>query len=142
MNQSRQKFYRPFQNSFFGFYLGKNDFQNHPSFNVIDNIDLYWHVCVGTNVCSTILYLTTSFIYQQPVEEPSIAMVFFAVRCVIVIMAELCNYRVVVMMRKDKSILNDVTKLQAYAIMVSMPIKLIFVTLTDFIHPLNEILGK
>ena len=120
MKQSRQKFYHPFQNSFFGVYMGKNDYQNHSSFIIIDNIDLY----------------------QQPVEDPSIAMIFFAVRCVIVIMAELCNYRVLVMMRKDKSILNDVTKLQAYAIMVSMPIKLIFVTLTDFIHPLNEMLGR
>ena len=100
--------------------MGKNDYQNHSSFIIIDNIDLY----------------------QQPVEDPSIAMIFFAVRCVIVIMAELCNYRVLVMMRKDKSILNDVTKLQAYAIMVSMPIKLIFVTLTDFIHPLNEMFGR
>ena len=100
--------------------MGKNDYQSHSSFNIIDNIDLY----------------------QQPVEDPSIAMIFFAVRCVIVIMAELCNYRVLVMMRKDKSILNDVTKLQAYTIMVSMPIKSIFVTLTDFIHPLNEMLGR
>ena len=120
MNRSRQNFYHPFQYSFFGFDLGKIDFQNHSTFNIIDNIDLY----------------------QQPVEEPSIAMIFFAVRCVIVIMAELCNYRVLVMMKKDRSILNTITKLQAYTIMVSMPIKLIFVTLTDFIHPLNEILGK
>ena len=120
MNRSRQNFYHPFQYSFFGFDLGKIDFQNHSTFNIIDNIDLY----------------------QQPVEEPSIAMLFFAVRCVIVIMAELCNYRVLVMMKKDRSILNTITKLQAYTIMVSMPIKLIFVTLTDFIHPLNEILGK
>ena len=45
-------------------------------------------------------------------------------------------------MKKDNSILTDITKLQACTIMTEMPIRLIFVTLTDFIHPLKDVSGK
>ena len=120
MNQQLQTFYNPFKGSAFSFYWHNNDFQNHSYFNTIDDIDLY----------------------QQPVEEPITAIIFFAVRCIIVVLAEICNFRVLVIMKKDNSILADITKLQACTIMTVIPIRLIFVTLTDFMHPLMEVSGK
>ena len=120
MKQTLQTFYNPFKESALRFYSRNDDFQNYSYFNTIDDIDLY----------------------QQPVEEPITAVTFFAVRCVLVILAEICNFRVLYIMKKDNSILTDITKLQACTIMTVIPIRLIFVTLTDFIHPLMDVSGK
>ena len=120
MKQTLQRFYNPFKESAFSFYARNDDFQNYSYFNSIDDIDLY----------------------QQPVEEPITAITFFVVRCVLVVLAEICNFRVLGIMNKDTSILTDITKLQAYTIMTLIPIRLIFVTLTDFMHPLMEVSGK
>ena len=46
------------------------------------------------------------------------------------------------MMIKDNGILKDIMKLQAYTIMIIMPTRLVFHTSTEFVHPLNEVIGK
>ena len=101
MKQQLQTFYNPFKESTLSFYMRNNDFQNHSYFNTIDDIDLY----------------------QQPVEEPITAATFFAVRCILVVLAEICNFRVLGIMKKDNSILTDITKLQACTIMTVIPIR-------------------
>ena len=120
MKHKLRKFYNPFQESSLSFYTWNDDFQNYSYYNTIDDIDLY----------------------NQPVEEPITAITYFAVRFFIVILAEICNFRVLAIMKKDNSVLTDITKLQARTIMIEMPIRLIFVTLTDFIHPLKDVSGK
>ena len=120
MNQSSHYFYRPFQQSYFRFYSQSNDFQNDSFLNILNDIDLY----------------------HQPVEEPFTALSFFVLRCLFMILAEFFNFRVLLMVQKENSILTDVTKLQAYTIMIALPIRLVFITSTDFIHPLNEVVGQ
>ena len=120
MKHKLLKFYNPFQESSFSFYSWNDDLKNYSYYNTIDDIDLY----------------------NQPVEEPITAITYFAVRFVLVVLAEICNFRVLAIMKTDTSILTDVTKLQACTIMIEMPIRLIFVTLTDFIHPLKDVSGK
>ena len=120
MSQSSQHFYHPFKHSVLEISSNSHGFQNSSSFDILEDINLY----------------------HQPVEEPITAIIFFIVRCIFTIIAELCNYRVLNMMKKDTSVIGKVTKLQVYTIMGALPIKLIFTTLTDFIHPLNEVLGQ
>lgn len=120
MKQNIQYFYHPFQQGSLPFYTYIKDHENDSSLDIINNIDLY----------------------HQPVEEEFTAFIFFILRCFFTILAEVCNYRMLLIIKKDTSILTDVAKLQAYTIMMTLPIRLIFITLTDFIHPLNEILGQ
>ena len=120
MKQNIQYFYHPFQQGSLPFYTTNEHHENELSFHIMNDIDLY----------------------HQPVEEESIALTFFVLRCFFTILAEVSNYRMLLLMKKDNSILTDVARLQAYTLMITLPIRLIFITLTDFIHPLNEILGQ
>ena len=120
MQQNIQHFYHPFQQGSMPFYASTEEHEKGSSLYIINDIDLY----------------------HQPVEEESTALMLFALRCFFTILAEVSNYRMLLIMEKDNSILTDVAKLQAYTIMITLPIRLIFITLTDFIHPLNEIIGQ
>ena len=120
MKQDIQYFYHPFQQGSLPFYIHIEDHQNNLSLYIIKDIDLY----------------------QQPVEEEFTALTLFVLRCFFTILAEVSNYRMLSIMKKDTSILADVAKLQAYTIMMTLPIRLIFITLTDFIHPLKDIVGN
>ena len=113
-------FYHPFNQNSLSFFVHSDSSPNESSLAIMDDVELY----------------------QQPVEKPNIAILFFFIRLVFTILAAACNYRVIYVTRKDNGILNDIIKLQAYIIMTSMPIRLIFITLTDLIHPLNEVLGQ
>ena len=118
MKQSHN--YNPFKHSVLGFFSLVDQFGNNTSENIINDIHLY----------------------QQPVEKPSIALIFFVVRCLLAFIAEFCNYRILLMLKKDESAFRDVTRLHTYTIMLLLPIRLIFYTLTDIIHPLNKIMGQ
>ena len=113
-------FYHPFNQKSLSVFLPIDLSSNKSSLNNLDGVELY----------------------QQPVEEPNIAILFCTIRLFSTILAEVCNYRLIYATKKDTGILTDVIKLQAYIIIASMPIRLIFVTLTDLIHPLNEVLGQ
>ena len=113
-------FYHPFNQKSLSVFLPIDLSSNKSSLNNLDGVELY----------------------QQPVEEPNIAILFCTIRLFSTILAEVCNYRLIYATKKDTGILTDVIKLQAYIIIASMPIRLIFVTLTDLIHPLNEVFGQ
>ena len=113
-------FYHPFNHKSLSFYAPSDFPPNKASLNILDDVDLY----------------------HQPVEEPNVAILFFIIRLGFTILAVACNYRVIYVTRKDNGILNDIMKLQACIIMTFMPIRLIFMTLTDLIHPLNAILSR
>ena len=113
-------FYHPFEQSSLGFLSGSDSTQNESSLNIVEDIDFY----------------------QQPVEEPKIAVLFFVIRFINSTVAEICNYRVLYVLKRDNGVLSDITKLQAYSNMIVTPFRLVFITLTDFMHPLNEVFGQ
>ena len=115
-----KQFYHPFEQSSLGLFSGSDSTQNKSSLDLIKDIDLY----------------------QQPVEEPKMAVVFFVLRSITSILAEICNYRVLYVLKRDNGVLSDITKLQAYNTMIAVPFRLVFITLTDFMHPLNEFFGQ
>ena len=119
MQQASQHYYNPFKHSFLGFFVPNDDFQNYSSLSILNDIDLY----------------------HQPVEEPNTAIIFFVVRCLVTIFAEICNYRILCMLKEDNSILKDVTKLCTNTVMAYIPIRLVFYTLTDFVHPIEDFVG-
>ena len=120
MKQTLHHYYNPFEHSYLGFYVPNNYLQSNHSLSILNKIDLY----------------------QQPVEEPNTAFVWCVVRCFIAILSEMCNYGVLCMLKTDISILTDVTRLVTYAAMVHQPLRLIFYTLTDFIHPIENFVGE
>ena len=119
MKQASQHYYNPFKHSFLGFFVHNDDIQKDSSFNILNDIDLY----------------------HQPVEEPNTAIIFFVVRSFVTIFAEICNYKILCMLKKDTSILKDVTKLYTNTVMAFLPIRLVFFTLTDFVHPIEDFVG-
>ena len=120
MQQNLNHYYNPFKHSFLGFYVPKDDLQSNLSLRILNQINLY----------------------QQPVEEPNTAIVWFVVRCFVAILSEMCNHEILCMLKTDNSILTDVTRLYTYTVMVHQPMRLIFYTLTDFIHPIENFIGE
>ena len=112
--------YHPFQSQSFGVLLPKiSSLGNHSGF-AIDDIDLY----------------------DQPVQNPTIALVFFLIRIPLVILGEIFYLKQLALIRRETGITNDVSKLVAYVQMIFWPILLIFTTSTDFLYPLNELVGE
>lgn len=120
MIQSMQYFYHPFKHESLSFFISIDSSRKVSSFNILDDVDLY----------------------QQPVEDPNVAIAFFMTRLVFTVLTETINYRVIYNSKKDNGILSDVTKLIACTNMSLVPIRLIFITLTDVVHPLNEVVGQ
>ena len=115
-----QIFYHPFNDSSFGFLLEDQAFPNNATGFVVNNINLYY----------------------QPVLNPVIAIVFFVLKVVFVIIGELISIKLLIKLKKETSLLSDVTKLFVCVQIIYHPIRLIFTTSTDFIHPLNEVIGQ
>ena len=72
MKYKLRKFYNPFKENTFSFYSWNDDFQNYSYDNAIDDICFF-----------------ARNIYNQPVEEPITAITYFAVRFVLVVLAEI-----------------------------------------------------
>ena len=113
-------FYRPYINSSLGFTLHVGSFEDHFYGFIIEDMKLLY----------------------QPVQEPNIGILFFVIRTIIMVFSEFINYKVINKMKKNTGLLNDIVTVQSYTIIISFPSYLLFVTLTDFIHPLNEIIGQ
>ena len=112
-------FYNPFRGSSIGILLPERITMNTTGFE-LKNIDLY----------------------QQPVESPDIAIVFFFVKTLLVIIDEYVCFKLLKAMKQEKSLIGDVTTIVLYIEMVFHPFWLIFTTITDLIHPLNDLLGQ
>jgi hypothetical protein len=117
MLSKQNYFYHPFESSSLGFLM-KNNVSKDGS--IIDNIDLQY----------------------QPVQVPAIALTFFLIKLTVIVIGELVNYKLLTALSKENSILNQITKLFVWIQMISYPIGLLFITSTDFIHPVNEIIGE
>ena len=120
MEEYKRHLYHPFKNSSLGFSLHVERPEDYFSGFIIEDINLFY----------------------QPVQVPHVGIIFFIIRTIIICCAEFINYKLLNHMKKNTGLHNDVTKLQSYTIMIATPINLLFLTATDFIHPLNTILGQ
>ena len=118
MQTNKEYLYHPFTKSSFEFSIPNNSSDNQ-SFSEIENIDLYF----------------------QPVEHPTTAISMFIARFLIVVFSELAYIRLFKMVRKEKGLVNEVTQFYCITAMIHHPMWLFLITITDFLHPLKDIIG-
>ena len=120
MTSTRQYLYKRFEEESFLFLLSSNSSKiEHNVFNITD-IDLYYH----------------------PVQTITIGSTFFLLRMPLVIAGEYVNLKVLRMLKDENGLVKEVTTLFTSIQMIYWPFWYLFTTSTDFIHPLNEIIGE
>ena len=119
MSLSRSYFYHPFQNHFFATYLPQNTSEKNEDYLVFDEVDLYY----------------------QPLQDPLFVVIFFLLKSLVVIISEVVAIKVLKLTKKEKSITAEVTKFYLYTLMILSPLRLLFNTTIDSLHPVSEIIG-
>ena len=121
MFPNKQHFHHPYSGEYFGFYSEyKNDNERHSHGFVLEDIDLYY----------------------QPLPEPIVASIFHIIRLILAIIGWVINIKVWKMLDKENGLVKDVTKTYTIALMVGGTTLTIFWASTDFLHPINEIIGE
>ena len=120
MHSIKVNTYNPFTKSFLGFSFSSNFSNENYSFNLLDNLDLY----------------------HQPLEHPSTAISLFVARFLIIFLGELVLYKLFKMVRKENGLVNEVTQFYCIALITNLPICLLFMTITEFLYPLKNIMGQ
>ena len=116
----QRPFYHPFRNLSLRFSI-----TDHQSSNVqigfeIDDINLYY----------------------QPVAEPIAGTIFFFIKLTIILIGCYIHLKILKSMGKESSsIIDNVTKFYLWNQTIVYLAGLVFVTITDFIHPAGEIIG-
>ena len=118
MISQEQHVYHPFQNSSLEFLSPIHSDKNEDF--ILNDIDLYY----------------------QPLPSPSTATLFFVVRSTIVTIGELVHVKVYNLIQKENGLVNEVATFYICTQMFYVPFWLIFTTCTDFIHPINVVIGQ
>ena len=79
--------------------------------------------------------------FWQPVHETLPATCFIVVRILLILVGEFLQIGVLQMAKKEKGACESIFKLFLYVQMLYWPLEVMMITTTDWIHPLNEILG-
>ena len=119
MLPKQKPFYHPFQNASIGIWAEGDWPKNGPDGFVMDNIDMYY----------------------QPVQVPEVALTFSFIKLTIIIIGLFINIKLLISLKKENSTVNEVTTLFVWTQIIFYPVMLIFNTATDFIHPVDEIIG-
>ena len=112
--------HHPYTRSFLGIVVKDNSSPENISSDIIENINLYY----------------------QPLLPPIVAAVGFVLKLLVVIFGEFVCVKILTRIKNDDTILNDITKLYVRMQMVFHPLSVVFMTSTDFIHPLSKVIGK
>ena len=115
-------FYNPFKSPTFWFVVNdpNNNYGNDSmSYDSMDDVDLYY----------------------QPLEPQWIAIFFFLVRLTIIVFGQFIGTKVVILMKREKGILSEVTILFMITQMVFHPILIFFELTVNLIHPVDEVMG-
>ena len=120
MSPEQKYFYHPFENSSLQIFIKNHrDHENHTEY-LIENIDLYY----------------------QPLEKPWIATLFAFLRVLVVVISEMINIKVFKAVKEETGLLSGVTKFFLVTQMIYLPLMMIFIITTDFIHPVNKVIGQ
>ena len=115
----RSHTYHPFQEPTLPIFIPNSTALQLETISVIDDIDLYY----------------------QPLEHPIVAAVLFLINLLVTGIGEIINIKVLNMMKKETSIINEITKLYILTQMIVHPFNLLLAVAVDFVHPLGEIVG-
>ena len=121
MLPENRHFYHPYSDEYFGFYsVHKHDYELHSLGFVLEDIDLY----------------------HQPLPEPIVASLFHIIRLILLMIGWVIYIKVWKMLDRENGLVKDVTKNYIIALMIGGTTFTIFSASTDFIHPINEIIGQ
>ena len=121
MLPNKRHFYHPYSGEYFGFYtVYKHDNQTHWHGFVVEDIDLYY----------------------QPLPEPIVASLFHFIRLILAMIGLVISIKLWKMLDKENGLVKDVTKIYTVALMIGSTTISIFTASTDFLHPVNEVIGQ
>ena len=112
--------YHPFRNTTLGFFPKDFASSEMNMGETIEHIDLYY----------------------QPIQIPLIATVFFVIKICLLMAGEYLQFKVYIMIQKENGLVKNVTRLFVCTQMIFWPFWVFFATSTDFIHPLNQVIGQ
>ena len=110
----------PFQASYLGLFTNEYLATENNSICVLEDINLYY----------------------QPLQDPKVAIVFFFIKGILIILGEYLHYKVLVLMKDENGIVKNIARLFVLAQMILYPSMVIMMTLTDFIHPVSDVVGR
>ena len=120
MHSNKVNTYNPFTKSLLGLSFSSNFSNENYSYSLLDNLDLY----------------------HQPLKNFGTAISIFVVRLLYLILGQLVLYKLFKMVRKENGLVNEVTQFYCIVMITTYPTWLLFETITDFIHPLKNIMGQ
>ena len=111
--------YHPFTDSSLGFFLTEKPIQKDTDGCIFEDIDLN----------------------HQPLPEPEIGIILVIIKLLFVSIGLFVHVKVWFLIKNEKSISTQVVKVYIIALIVMCPSWLIFSTIIDFIHPVDEVIG-
>ena len=112
--------YHPFEKDFFGAFSNHNTSDKNLTGILVEDVDLYY----------------------QPVQIPVIGVIFLIIRISLMVIGEIIQFKVLALLKREDSLVNEVAKLYIITLMISDPIVVVLMSSTDFIHPMNEVVGQ
>ena len=112
--------YHPFTDSYFGIFLKDLVDQDNVIGLVIEDINLHY----------------------QPVQKPLVALIFLAIKIFLLVIIEWLQIKVYKLMKKENGIIKSITQLLVCTQMVFWPFWIFFAGLTDFVHPIGDLIGS
>ena len=120
MLPTKDNFYHPFTKSFVGFGVYVEHSKENDSLFDIEDIDLYY----------------------QPVEQPVTGIIYLVLTMIAVVVAEFVQVKVFCLAKGEDGLVKEVTQIYSLTKMILMPVLFVTTIGTDFMHPLNEIIGQ
>lgn len=111
--------YHPFNSSFLGFYIETDLIPERINGLLFQDIDLS----------------------HQPLQSPLIAIIFFFIKLILVCVGGYVQIKVWFLIKNEQSLTTEVVKVYIAALIVMCPYWLVFSTIVDFIHPVNQVIG-
>ena len=81
-------------------------------------------------------------LYYQPVEDPFTGIVILVIGIISVVFGELIQFRLFSMVKRENGLVKEVTQIYSLTSMIAYPVMLAVNSGTDFMHPLNEVIGQ
>ena len=74
--------------------------------------------------------------------DPNKAAVFFLIMTTLIVVGEYLHLKVLIVSKRENSILKNTSKMFVYAQMIFWPLCLFLITITNFIHPVKILIGQ
>ena len=86
--------------------------------------------------------MTDVDLYYQPLQTPTLAVVYLILKSIIIIAGEYIHIRILNFFRHEIFLVKDLLKLFLYVQMIYWPVDVLLKASMDFVYPLQEIVGE